>query len=224
MTTTPERSMTRQKHSPLWPIALHLIHVASLAVVALIIAATGAAADPRANADLVRASNFFNRIETARAPFYQYNADGTVSAGTFYMRRPGRLRMEFDDQDTLVIASAGQVAVFDGGSNTGRPQQFPLSKTPLGIILSPTVDLRKSEMITGHRATSDRIYVTATDPDKPERGRAEFAFSRDPVVLETWVMHNASGETVRVEFGDMETGLDLSAFMFNIRHETRSRR
>ena len=206
------------------PLRRRGLRAAALAVAALVATGIAAPADSRSEADLIRASNFFNRIDTLRAPFHQYNADGTVSSGTFYMRRPGRLRMEFDDQDTLVIASAGQVAIFDGGSNTARPQKFPLSRTPLSAILSRTVDLRKSDMITGQHATKDRIYVTALDPDNPDRGSAEFAFSRDPVVLETWVMHNATGETVRVEFGEMETDVDLSGFLFNIRHETASRR
>jgi hypothetical protein len=79
-------------------------------------------------------SSYLNGIDAAQSTFTQINADGTVTTGEFYIQRPGRARFEYDDDDLLVIAGGGQLAIFDGRGNT-MAEQYPLSQTPLSIIL-----------------------------------------------------------------------------------------
>ena len=74
-------------------------------------------------------SRYLNSLKTVVADFSQVNADGSVTPGKVYIQRPGRVRFEYKGDNTLVLASGGQVAVFDKKSNTGA-QQYPLSKTP----------------------------------------------------------------------------------------------
>ena len=83
------------------------------------------------------------------ADFSQVNADGSVTPGKVYIQRPGRLRFEYKGDQTLVLASGGQVAVFDKKSNSGA-QQYPLSKTPLNIILADNVNLGRNGMAVSY--------------------------------------------------------------------------
>ena len=73
-------------------------------------------------------SRYLNGLKTVVAEFTQVNPNGSVTPGTVYIQRPGRVRFEYKGDQTLVLASGGQVAVFDKKSNTGA-QQYPLSKT-----------------------------------------------------------------------------------------------
>ena len=60
-------------------------------------------------------SSYINGLKTAEAEFRQINADGSTSSGRVLIERPGRMRFEYAPPDlTLVLASAGQVAIFDG--------------------------------------------------------------------------------------------------------------
>jgi len=64
-----------------------------------------------------------------------------LSTGQIYIKRPGRIRFEYNAPDnSLMIAGGGQVAIFDPRSNT-RPDRYPLNQTPLSIILERNVDL-----------------------------------------------------------------------------------
>jgi outer membrane lipoprotein-sorting protein len=69
-------------------------------------------------------SSYLNGINAAQSTFTQINADGTVTTGEFYIQRPGRARFEYDDDDLLVIAGGGQLAIFDGRGNT-TAEQYP---------------------------------------------------------------------------------------------------
>ena len=66
-------------------------------------------------------SRYFNSFTTAEGEFTQVNPDGTLATGRIYIRRPGRVRFEYDPpQESLVMAGGGQVAVFDGGPTRGQ--------------------------------------------------------------------------------------------------------
>ena len=86
-------------------------------------------------------SGFLNQLQSAKGDFTQINGDGTISTGQIFLKRPGRIRFEYAAPDnTLVMAGGGQVAIFDGKSNTG-PEQYPLRRTPLSLILDRNVNL-----------------------------------------------------------------------------------
>jgi outer membrane lipoprotein-sorting protein len=190
-----------------------------LAAIALMLS-WPAFADPLSLKDI---SRYLNSIDTAQANFRQENADGSRAKGTLYIKRPGRARFEYAPPDkSLVMVGGSQVAIFDAKSNQ-PPEQYPLKRTPLNLILARNVDLAKAKMVVGHRQVGDTTRVIAQDPEKPEYGTIELVFSNDPVALREWIITDDMGGQTRVVLGDFQTGMSLSAFLFDITHETRQR-
>ena len=158
-------------------------------------------------------STYLNGIKTAQAPFTQINDDGSISTRKLYIKRPGRVRFEYDPpNEALVIAGAGAVSVFD--SKGGQGETYPLSRTPLSIILDDNVDLGRARMVTNHESDGTSTTVTAQDPDHPEYGDIRLVFTGAPVELRQWVIRNDAGETTTVVLGGLETGVRLSDQMF----------
>jgi hypothetical protein len=91
-----------------------------------------------------------------------------------------------------VIAGGGQLAIFDGRGNT-TAEQYPLSQTPLSIILGQGVDLSRSDMVVGHEFDGTATRVVAQDPDRPEIGTLTMVFTGDPVELRQWVVTDQGG-------------------------------
>ena len=200
---------------------MHRRHVlAALAATPLLARPVAAAPIP-----LNRISNYFNRLETLEARFTQTNADGSRSSGTLYIRRPGRARFEYDPPDeALVMAGGGQLAIFDGKSNSRRPEQYPLRETPLNVILERTVDLARSGVVVGHSGTPEATTVVAQDPDRPEIGRIALVFAENPLRLTGWMTEDGSGAVTRVELANPKTGHDIPARLFSITQEIAQRR
>ncbi len=70
-------------------------------------------------------SRYLNELSTVQSQFTQINADGTLSTGKIYIKRPGRIRFEYDSpNNALVLASAGALAIFDP---KGKPNTRKLS-------------------------------------------------------------------------------------------------
>jgi outer membrane lipoprotein-sorting protein len=191
-----------------------------LAPLALAASLQTAAADPIPLSDL---SAYLNAMTTAEAEFTQVNADGSIATGKLYIRRPGRVRFEYAPPDSnLVLASGGQVAIFDGKSNQ-PPEQYPLRKTPLNLILAEKVDLAKARMVVGHTEDGTTTRVRAQDPDNPEYGSIELVFTDNPVELRQWVIRDDAGSETTVNLGEMRKGGNLPASLFNIASEAQSR-
>ena len=190
-----------------------------LSLALMIAAAAPALAD---RVPLSQLSRYLDGIATAEGTFTQINSDGTISTGDVYIHRPGRIRFEYDGDDLLVMAGGGQVAIFDGRSNS-RGEQYPLSETPLNLILSRNVDLDRSDMVIGHEFDGTATRVLAQDPDRPEIGTIELVFTGDPVELRQWVITDSTGAQTTVVLGNLQEGVEISSRLFSIPLEIRSR-
>lgn len=168
---------------------------------------------------LSEVSAYFNRFTTAEGAFTQINPDGSLLTGTLYMRRPGRMRFEYDPpENSLVMAGGSQVAVFDGRSNQG-PNQYPLRQTPLSIILDRNVDFTRARMVTDHYQDGETTNVIAQDPDNPQYGSIRLVFSANPTELRQWVITDDTRAQTTVILNDLTFGSSLSARLFNITAE-----
>ena len=168
-------------------------------------------------------SNYLNTLQTAQGGFTQINADGTISTGQIYIKRPGRIRFEYNPpEQSLVMAGGGQLAVFDPRSNTGA-DRYPLNQTPLSIILRPSIDLEGERMVTNVTSDGTTTTVTAQDPENPQYGNIQMVFTASPVELRQWIVTDDTGTQTTVILNDLVTGGGISDNLFNIQSEMRRR-
>lgn len=161
-------------------------------------------------------SAYLNSIKTAESPFVQTNADGSTSTGRVVIQRPNRMRLEYAKPDkTLVLASGASVAVFDPKSNQ-PPDQYPLRKTPLNLILADKIDLSRARMVVDHGEQDGMTTVTAQDPEHPEYGTIKLFFTPSPVALKQWIVTDGAGAKTRVVLSDLVMGKRYDATMFSI--------
>lgn len=168
-------------------------------------------------------SAYLNSLTTVEADFTQVNADGSISTGKIYINRPGRVRFEYGPPDrSLVIAGGQQVAIFDAKSNQ-PPEQYPLKRTPLNLILAENIDLGRAKMVVGHSEDGTSTRVRAQDPEHPEYGSIELVFTANPVELRQWIITDDLGSQTTVILGAMAKGGKMGARLFDISAETAAR-
>lgn len=191
-----------------------------VAVIALVIYAGAASAQ---QLSLRQISDYLNGLQTAQGGFTQINADGTLSTGQIYIKRPGRIRFEYNaPDDTMVLAGGGQLAIFDPRSNAG-PDRYPLSRTPLSIILRENVNLEAENMVTNVASDGTTTTVTAQDPENPQYGNIQLVFTANPVELRQWIVTDDMGTQTTVILNDLVAGSQIRDVLFNIQAEMRRR-
>lgn len=191
----------------------------TFSVIALAIYAGAATAQ---QLSLAQVSQYLNQLQTAQGRFTQINPDGSQIAGTIYIKRPGRIRFEYDPPErSMVIAGGGQLAVFDPRSNTG-PDRYPLNQTPLNVILQRDVDLTRARMVTGQSYDGTYTIINAQDPDNPDYGAIQLVFSADPIALRQWVITDENGTRTTMVLTNLVEGGRIGDILFNIRAEMRN--
>lgn len=192
-------------------------------LIATALLATPALPALAAPVSLDRLSAYLNGIRTAESPFRQTNDDGSQSTGMLYLQRPNRMRLEYAKPDkTLVLASGQMVAIYDPKSNQ-PPNQYPLKKTPLNLILGSSIDLAGARMVVDHGEQDGMTVVTAQDPEHPEYGTIRLYFSENPVALRQWIVTDDGGARTRVVLGDLSLGASYPPSLFSITVESEKR-
>ncbi len=180
---------------------------------ALALMATGALAE---KLPLSSISAYLNGLTTVEGAFTQINSDGTISTGKIYIKRPGRVRFEYNAPDSaLVVAGSNTVVIHDTKSNQ-PPETYPLSRTPLSLILARNVDLGRAKMVSGHSYDGTATTVTAQDPDNPEYGNIQMKFTGPEPELRQWVINDGNGGQTTVVLGELKKGGDLPNSLFDV--------
>jgi outer membrane lipoprotein-sorting protein len=159
----------------------------------------GLSADDQALVE--RARDYLRAISNAMGHFTQTDPRGHVTTGTFYLRRPGRARFEYDPPSGLVLASNGfRVAVLD--KRLGTLDAYPLAATPLGVLLSRDIRLDKNVDISTVRRRPDGFSINAGRAGKRREGEIALEFSLSPLALTGWSITDAQGGVTRVALTD----------------------
>jgi hypothetical protein len=107
-------------------------------------------ADAEQQALLDKATAYIQGLSSAKGRFVQTDARGTQTQGTFYLQRPGKARFAYDPPAGLLVVSNGNnVNIFDSRLKTF--ESYPLSKTPLNLLLAREVRLDRGVVITDIR-------------------------------------------------------------------------
>lgn len=168
-------------------------------------------------------SSYFNAMTTAEAQFLQITDTGETSTGRLFIRRPGRIRFEYDPPEaTLVVVGGGQVAVFDPKSRD-EPLRFPLRHSPLNLVLEREVDLAQRDMVVAHFEAESQTAVTLQDAENPDYGFIQLIFTNNPVQLREWIVQDNSGGRTQIVLDSLTEGGLLSNVLFNIQYEMQKR-
>lgn len=178
------------------------------AAAALAIVATAPPVFAQDGRQLARISAYLNSVTTLVGDFVQIDPDGILSEGQFYMTRPGRIRFEYKEPNpALVISDGFWVGVVD--KRYSQVDRFPLSETPLNLILKENVDLSEEGAVKAIEESDGQLRVKAEDPSHPERGSITMVFGSNPLELRQWIIDDAQGGATTVALSEMRSNVPI---------------
>jgi chaperone LolA len=184
----------------------------ALAAAAVVVAAPAAARD---SADLARLKSHIGAVQTMTANFTQTDARGRSAAGTLQLKRPGKVRFQYGSGDLLLVADGKRLYFLD--YQVGQKSSWPLSKTPLGPLLSGSPDFNgKAEVLPN---SDSRILVARAK--NTSYGQLTLAFLRSPsapggLQMYGWTAIDPQGRRTTVKLSNVRYNVAVpdSAFTF----------
>jgi outer membrane lipoprotein-sorting protein len=177
-----------------------------------------AAAEPLAltdenRADIARIETYLGGITTLRAKFQQYSENGGVVFGDIYVRRPGRMRVEYEPPVPVVLVADGMVVSYYD-SELDQLSQLPISATPVWFLLRNQISLTDGVTITALDKKPGALRVTMHQTKEPEAGSVDLIFGDQPLELRQWTITDAAGKQARIGLFDVRLGGDLPNELF----------
>ena len=176
------------------------------------------ALSPQDRAATDRAADYLQGLATVSARFSQTAPDGKVSGGLLYMQRPGKARFEYDPPARMLIVSDGRtVAVSD--MRLKSFDRYPLSATPLNLLLAKQVRLDRGVKIGRVDRNSEGFAITAVDIAHERDGRIVIYFADEAgrLALRGWNVIDAQGRLTKVRLGDLQPRSGLAPELFAVR-------
>jgi outer membrane lipoprotein-sorting protein len=206
--------------------SMNIRPLAVLAAVALPLSLPAAAQQA---GTLAQVQQHLKAAQTMTANFTQTDRAGKVLTGTLTLKRPGRIRFQYEKGVPLLIVGDGNALWFIDYS-VRQVSRWPVKDSPLGVLLDPNRDLSRYAKIvpTGN---ADVVSIEAHDPKRPEFGRITMVFARNAaapggLMLQGWVALDSQNNRTTVRLSNQRFNGPVSdgAFRWNDPRRTGGRR
>ena len=165
-----------------------------------------------------RIEEYLTGIKTLRGRFVQTAGNGGQATGEVWLKRPGKLRFEYDKPtDILIVSNGSMLLYFD--RELMQTSYIPLSQTPLGFLVKERVDLRNVEDY--HLAGLERrdgeiaVWVAQEGVEAGQPGSLRLVLDAEPLALKRWRVVDQQGAVTRVRLSEVETGVSLNDDLFD---------
>jgi outer membrane lipoprotein-sorting protein len=156
-------------------------------------------------ADLGRIEAYLDTLRTLKARFLQVAPNGSISQGTAWLERPGRMRFQYDPPSPLLLVAGHGLVVFHD-RQLNQTSNIPIGQTPLGILLADHVRLSGDVTVTGMQHLPGQIQVSLVRTNSPGDGTLTLVFADNPLALRQWTVLDAQRQETRVTLFNVETG------------------
>ncbi len=181
---------------------------------------TTAPAAAQARGDLALAVAALRSISTMRANFVQTDRNGKQLGGTMTLKRPGKIRFQYQKGVPFLIVADGSALTFID-YQVRQVQRWPIGSTPLGAIIDPRRDVARFGKLQPV-SSPNIVSVEVRDRGHPEYGIITLVFVRKAsapggLELASWAALDSQNTLTRVDLSNHQYGLAVSdgTFRFN---------
>ena len=164
-------------------------------------------------AALYRVERYLNELQSIKATFRQFDDVGNTGTGTFYLKRPGKMRWQYDPPVPVLMVSNGTYLTYID-FEIEQVTHIPLDSTMAGLIANEDIDLNEDVTVQDVRAGAGAIRIVLTPKDDPKEGVLILELKEKPMRLTRMILGDTTGQMTRVDLSDAEYNLPLDDVLF----------
>ncbi len=166
---------------------------------------------------IAKVEAYLSDITSVVSDFTQIAADGTKGTGKFFMKRPGKMRWQYNPPTPLLLVSDGKtVTYYDPGVD--QVTYVGVDDTLVAFLAKRFIKLdSESTEITAFSIDKGIISATIRQRKKPSDGTMTLEFSEKPLELKRILTVDAAGNATSVTLENPQFGpvLEDKLFIFN---------
>ncbi len=186
----------------------------AIALISAPLVAMQAPAMTQASDTAQRIADHFSSVRSMSGEFVQFGPQGEQTGGQFFLQRPGKIRFNYEALSNFKVISDGQ-SVLIINSKMRTSNLYPLSKTPLKILLDEHIDLSGNKV---QSLKEDDNLTTIKLSNKHMFGNSTITmmFDQKSYDLRQWTITDVQGKDTTVIVFNVKVGGDFPADTFVI--------
>jgi outer membrane lipoprotein-sorting protein len=195
--------------------------IAALALMAAPILAAAPLAAPAIaqSSGLSQVRTHFNAVGTMVADFAQTDRRGQTLTGIVTLKRPGKIRFEYQKGVPLLIVADGKALTMID-YQVKQVSRWPIGNSPLSVLLNPKEDLARVASVVQDDAQV--LVVRARDRKRPEFGTITLAFTKSPgapggLMMRGWTAIDAQNNRTTVRLSNQQFNVAVADNAFRWR-------
>ena len=156
---------------------------------------------------------FFKNLTTLEANFIQVSPSGNVSNGKIYLDLPGKLRLDYEYPNSLLITCKGFWIVIQDRS-TKTTNNIPVKSSPFAALLENKLLFSNQNIKKEYSTEAGIISLKIKSKNNDNQESLVLEFSENPFSLKKWVIKDSLGENTTVLIQNAKYNTKLSHLLF----------
>ena len=171
-------------------------------------------ADAAPSAAAQKIADHFSGVRTMMGEFVQFGPKGEQTGGKFFIERPGKIRFNYEAPSSFRVIADGKSVVINN-PKLKTWDLYPLSKTPLKLLLDERIDL-SGNRVTGVKEEADLTTIQMADKSVFGNARISMMFDPKSYELRQWTITDAQGKDTTVMIFNVKQGVTFDDAIFKI--------
>ena len=154
-------------------------------------------ASDKVNISQLKVENFFKTLKSMKANFIQVGPSGNVSNGKIYLDLPGKLRIDYEKPNDVLITSKGFWLTIQN-RNSKTTNNIPLDSSPFSILIKKKLDFNNEFLTTDLKNKSGIISLKISRRENNNVEGLTLEFLENPFNLKKWIIEDTFGESTTV--------------------------
>ncbi|MEP1206963.1 MAG: outer-membrane lipoprotein carrier protein LolA [Rhizobiaceae bacterium] len=163
---------------------------------------------------VAKISKHFSSVPTMMGEFVQFGPNGEQTGGRFFIKRPGKVRFDYTKPSPILVKADGKtVGIHNRKLKTW--DFFPLSKTPLKLLLSSRIDVNDKSIKS---VKTEKDLTTVVLGNKSIFGNSKITLMFDPKTfdLRQWTITDNQGKDTSVMIFNVQRNVELHKRLFHM--------
>jgi outer membrane lipoprotein-sorting protein len=166
-----------------------------------------------AEPELMQVQQHLQGVSSMVASFAQTDRNGRTLTGTMTLKRPGKIRFQYQKGvPQLIVADGSSLYFID--YQVRQVDRWPIGNSPLAVLLNPKRDITKFSKLLPTR-DPNVVSIEVHDSQHPEYGRITMIFQKRPgapagLMLQGWVALDSQNNRTTIRLSDQHFNTSVS--------------
>ena len=194
-------------------IKINFIWVICLFSISITLNLQTSIAHSQVNEAKLKVEKFFESLKTLEANFIQVGPSGDISNGKIYLDLPGKLRLDYEKPNNLLITCKGFWLTIQNRT-LKTTNNIPIESTPFFILIEKKFNFQNESFMTYLKNKSGIISLKITNSKNNKSEGLTLEFSEKPFSLKKWIIKDTFGEITTVLIQKAKYNNKLSHLLF----------